>query len=99
MAESGAFGQSRRISESAIKAVQDHALYQQLLGITAPWRVRQVELNRKEGEVLIQLDTDDTAIAVCPTCGAPSPIHDHREPPCVTVPVASIQPETAGGLR
>lgn len=79
MAESGAFGQSCRISDSAITSVQDHALYQQLLGIVAPWRVRHVELKRMEGEVLIQLDTDDSSIPVCPTCAAPAPIHDHRE--------------------
>ena len=79
MAESGAFGHSRRISDYAITAVQDHALYQQLLGITAPWRVRSVEVNRKEGEILIHLDTDETSIPVCPTCGAPAPVHDHRE--------------------
>ncbi len=79
MAESGAFGHSRRISDSAITAVQDHALYQQLLGITAPWRARSVEVNRKEGEILIHLDTDETSIPLCPTCGAPAPVHDHRE--------------------
>ena len=32
-------------------AMQDSQLYQQILGITTPWRVERVELRLKEGEV------------------------------------------------
>ena len=36
-------------------AMQDSQLYQQILGITTPWRVERVELRLKEGEVHVYL--------------------------------------------
>lgn len=57
--------------------MQDRELYQQILGIMSPWRVRDVELDMKEGEVVVLLEHDADAKFSCPECGRPSPIHDH----------------------
>ena len=35
--------------------MQDSQLYQQILGITAPWRVERVELQLKDGEIHVYL--------------------------------------------
>ena len=59
--------------------MRDHALYERLLGIGRPWRVWDVQLKLDAGEVVIQLEVDETAIAVCPTCGKPVPGYDKRE--------------------
>ena len=79
MAESGAFGQIGRIPDTAIRTLKDHRLYEQMLGIGPPWCVRSVELNRADGELSIQLNVDASSIPVCPVCGMPAPVHDHRE--------------------
>jgi transposase len=57
--------------------MQDHQLYQQILGLAAPWRVVQVELNLAEGEVHVHLDHDPAAMWQCPECGRDCPLHDH----------------------
>ena len=59
--------------------MKDHALYEQLLGIASPWRVRDVQLKLTDGEVLVHLGLDESAIPVCPTCGEPAPSYDTRE--------------------
>jgi len=60
--------------------MQDFELYQQLLGITAPWTVADVTLNLAEQTVTVTLtETADTAWR-CPTCGGPASLYDHREP-------------------
>ena len=43
------------------RTMQDHQLYQQILGITAPWRVENVELRLKEGEVHVYLGHEPQA--------------------------------------
>ena len=40
--------------------MQDFQLYQQILGLTEPWRVKQVTLNRKAGEVEIEVECMET---------------------------------------
>lgn len=57
--------------------MQDHQLYQQILGLSAPWRVARVELNLKQGEVHVHLDHDPQATWQCPECGKDCPLHDH----------------------
>lgn len=59
--------------------MQDHTLYEKLLGIGAPWRVRDVQLNLKEGEVRVFLRLDTSAVLVCPLCGGSARSHDVRE--------------------
>lgn len=59
--------------------MQDRDLFQQLLGIGAPWRVGDIELRFTAGEVIVHLEHVDDAVFHCPECGAESPIHDHAE--------------------
>ena len=57
--------------------MQDSQLYQQILGITTPWRVERVELQLKEGEVHVYLGHESQVSWTCPECGADSPLYDH----------------------
>jgi transposase len=57
--------------------MQDRELYRQILGITPPWRVRDVALDLKASEVRVFLEHDDGAEFRCPECDGVSPIHDH----------------------
>jgi len=59
------------------RTMQDHQLYQQILGITDPWRVEHVELRLDEGEVHVYLGHDPQSLWSCPECGAECPLHDH----------------------
>jgi len=38
--------------------MRDKDLYAQILGITYPWFVREVELHLQEGEVIVHLELD-----------------------------------------
>ena len=59
------------------RTMHDHQLYQQILGIIAPWRVEHVELRLDEGEVHVYLGHDPQALWSCPECGTECPLHDH----------------------
>jgi transposase len=59
--------------------MQDHQLYQQILGLSSPWRVARVELKLEEGEVHVHLDHDLQTIWHCPQCERACPLHDHAE--------------------
>ena len=50
--------------------MQDRQLYQQILGIPAPWSVERVELRLEDGEVHVYLDHEPRADWACPECGA-----------------------------
>jgi transposase len=58
--------------------MQDRQLYEQILGITAPWSVDRVELKLDDGEVHVYLAHKDAAPWVCPKCGRECPLHDHQ---------------------
>ena len=58
--------------------MQDHQLYQQILGISSPWHVERVELKLEEGEVHVYLGHADRFDWKCPECGADCPLHDHQ---------------------
>lgn len=58
--------------------MQDRQLYEQILGITAPWFVAEVELDLEEGEVHVYLEHQRQASWSCPECGKTSPLHDHQ---------------------
>jgi transposase len=57
--------------------MQDHQLYEQILGIQSPWFVERVELQLEEGEVQVHLAHRSNASWTCPACGRECPLHDH----------------------
>lgn len=58
--------------------MQDHQLYEQILGITSPWHVEQVELKLEEGEVHVHLGHAADFEWKCAECGAECPLYDHQ---------------------
>ncbi|MCX7025258.1 MAG: ISL3 family transposase [Spirochaetes bacterium] len=58
--------------------MQDKELYEQLLGLKAPWRVSAVDLQMAESKVSVSLTHDPLIRFPCPECGLESPTHDHR---------------------
>jgi transposase len=58
--------------------MQDRQLYQQILGITSPWRVVQVDLKKEEREVHVHLSHDDYGDWECPMCGRRCSLYDHQ---------------------
>lgn len=57
--------------------MQDRQLYQQILGISEPWNVADVELNLAGGEVVVRLEHHKDARWSCAECGTECAIHDH----------------------
>ena len=57
--------------------MQDHQLYQQILGLTAPWKVDHVELILDEETVHVFLAHDDHSQWCCPKCEKTCSLHDH----------------------
>jgi transposase len=60
--------------------MQDRQLYEQILGISAPWHVQRVELQLKDGEVHVHLEHTEQAEWRCPQCDRDCAIHDHGPP-------------------
>jgi len=58
--------------------MKDLQLYQQLLALTAPWRVESVKLNVAEKEVEVRVGYAETLWA-CPQCQQRMHIHDYEE--------------------
>ena len=55
----------------------DHDLYQQILGLTPPWRVRTVDLRLDDEEVLVHVVQDASlGQALCPECRTACPGYD-----------------------
>ena len=59
-------------------AVQDHQLYEQILGLQAPWRVKKVTLKRPAGEVEVEVETTETVWG-CPQCQKRMHVHDWEQ--------------------
>jgi transposase len=57
--------------------MHDRELYEQLLGLKAPWTVDEVKVNLKAGEVVVRLSCSAAAL-VCPECGRNSPGYDTK---------------------
>jgi transposase len=57
--------------------MKDIALYQQILGIVAPWRVSAVNLDLPGGKVTVDVEHSQSCFR-CPLCQAKASIHDHR---------------------
>ncbi|WP_185269129.1 ISL3 family transposase [Halopseudomonas xiamenensis] len=55
------------------------SLYEQILGLSSPWFVTGVELNKSQGEVVVQVDRDKHEPLTCPRCGRACPGYDSRE--------------------
>ena len=58
--------------------MQDHQLYQRILGIEGPWQVERVDLQLKEGEVHVYLTHEDNREWACAECGVLCPLYDHQ---------------------
>lgn len=58
--------------------MRDRDLYAKLLGIEAPWRVREVDARLDASEVEVFIIFDDKAELPCPECGAACGRHDTR---------------------
>jgi transposase len=59
--------------------MRDKDLYAKILGIEAPWFVRDVDLQLQKGEVYVFLDFNPTGSLTCPECGKDAPGYDRRE--------------------
>ena len=59
--------------------MRDKDLYAQILGITYPWMVREVELQLEKGEVVVHLDLAPEYALTCPVCGRVAPGYDTRQ--------------------
>ena len=58
--------------------MRDRDLYAQILGLTAPWRVVDVELDNRGEEVRVRAEHDPDAALCCSECGRASPGYDTR---------------------
>lgn len=58
--------------------MKDKDLYAQILGITYPWLVRDMELRLQANEVIIQLELASGCALTCPLCGKVAPGYDSR---------------------
>jgi transposase len=59
--------------------MRDSELYQQVLGLKAPWSVSRVELNVKERRVDVWVEHPPGEHWACPTCGQSRGCYDHAE--------------------
>jgi len=57
--------------------MQDIALYQQILGLEEPWKVKAVNLDVKAGEVVVDVECT-TEVWGCPQCGERMHIHERE---------------------
>jgi transposase len=58
--------------------LKDIQLYQQILGLVAPWQVESVALKPKERQIEVRVTFTDTLWA-CPECAQRMQIHDYEE--------------------
>ena len=58
--------------------MKDTALYQQILGIVAPWKVSTVNLDLPSGKVTVAVEHSHSSFR-CPLCKTKASIHDHRK--------------------
>jgi transposase len=58
--------------------MHDTDLYARILGIAAPWHVSDVQVRLEQGEVVVRLGRDLSALH-CPTCDTVTPGYDRRE--------------------
>jgi transposase len=59
--------------------MKDTALFAQLLGISAPWRVEEVTPNLEDKSISIRIEWPEGKQGPCPECGELCGVYDHRE--------------------
>lgn len=59
--------------------MEDRALYQTILGLSAPWTVARVELREEEQAVQVFVEAAVGTAFTCPDCGTTVPVYDHAE--------------------
>jgi len=59
--------------------MQDTELYQQILGLTSPWRVQTVQLDVSAQEIVVQVEHPRGTLFPCPECSRELPCYDHGE--------------------
>lgn len=60
--------------------MQDTHLHQQILGLSEPWFVRQIDLDTTTQRVTVVVEHRDDATWRCPHCVRPAPLYDHSPP-------------------
>lgn len=58
--------------------MHDKELYQQILGLTKPWVVESVELDKDKEQIEVKVGLHGSVVLCCPTCGEPMPGYDKR---------------------
>ena len=58
--------------------MRDRELYARILGIEAPWRVADVDLNLPQGEVVVHVEHAGGPVR-CPQCGEVARHYDTRD--------------------
>jgi len=58
--------------------MRDIDLYKRILGLSAPWEVTEIDLDRSTCQVVVHVSHASKAPLRCPHCGHESPCHDHR---------------------
>ncbi len=59
--------------------MRDRELYQQILGLSAPWKVVDIRLDLSSRKVVVVVGLEPGASLTCPTCGQPCGGYDHRK--------------------
>ena len=59
--------------------MQDTELYQQILGLTSPWRVETVKLDASAQEIVVQVEHPRGTLFPCPECSRELACYDHGE--------------------
>ncbi len=57
--------------------MDEKSLYAHILNLTAPWQVKSLSLDESTGSVTVIVGIAENAQLSCPTCGKPSPVHNH----------------------
>lgn len=59
--------------------MQDSELYQQILGLVAPWRVSGVRLDVEQEEIVVDVEHPPQTRFCCPECGLELGCYDHSQ--------------------
>jgi len=59
--------------------MRDRELYQQILGISAPWKVTDIRLSFADRQVVVVVGREARVPLACATCGRSCGIYDHRK--------------------
>lgn len=58
--------------------MDEKSLYANILNLSWPWQVDKLSLYGRVGTVTVIVKVNVKTRLSCPTCGKPSPVHDHR---------------------